>query len=348
MKKYDYIIVGNGISGNFLAHHLLNYDSKLKILIIFDDQLIPASELNAGFFTMGSFSFLEKIYNEKPWLISILQENVLAVKKLAKSLSCTIIEKGSLTIVDYPLTSKVNEFFDSFEYLKEKDSWGKINGVYNSIDFSANPKVFLNSFRKFNQQRGVEYLSKSILPGDSSLSQGKRVLFATNGFTQNTSLNKFGLAVQPQRAQIQEISVPTRLGASPNIYHPEHRIYFRFIENKMLIGGLRTLDSKNENTTEMEVNEKIQTALFDYATKFLDEKFSFPSEQIKINNQWSGIMGFTSDELPVVKSLEKNAYYIGGFSGHGNGFSYWLTRELIYFLNNSNKSSQYFKHFYLK
>ena len=41
-------------------------------------------------------------------------------------------------------------------------------------------------------------------------------------------------------------------------------------------------------------------------------------------------MGFTEDELPISGKIEgENQFYLGGFSGHGNGYAFKMAKDLI-------------------
>ena len=63
-------------------------------------------------------------------------------------------------------------------------------------------------------------------------------------------------------------------------------------------------------------NQEIQQGL----EASIDE--TLKSQHVRITNRWAGIMGFTSDSLPLIGRLPSvpNCFIAGGYTGHGNAF----------------------------
>ncbi len=64
-------------------------------------------------------------------------------------------------------------------------------------------------------------------------------------------------------------------------------------------------------------NEGVQQHL----DAFVHETLNMP--HVGIANRWAGIMGFTTDSLPLIGRLPgvPNCYNAGGYTGHGNAFA---------------------------
>jgi gamma-glutamylputrescine oxidase len=308
----DVIIIGAGITGLFLAHHLLNKNIKLNIVIYDQGELgHGASSKNAGFLTMGSYSFLKKVsaLDNAKELLDIISKSISGVKKFSLA---SLVELGSQTHLLRP--------DDDFSFVQKKLKSSNIyltqkgNILSNPHDCGINPNELLQKLYKSIEER-VHFFFNHHLSNTEQF-EAKHVLIATN--TPPTFLN-IKKSIKPVRAQIAKFSVQRK--NSPNIYIPDQRIYYRFYNNELIIGGQRLLDAETEETNKEGLNSIIQKAL---AQKALDLSHG----EAKLIKSWSGIMSFTEDELPI-QHQQENLTFIGGFSGHGNAFSFELTRRLI-------------------
>ena len=88
--------------------------------------------------------------------------------------------------------------------------------------------------------------------------------------------------------------------------------YFRNIDGRVLLGGGRNLDFKNEETTSFGVTEKIQQQL----GKLLSENI-LPGHNFTIGQRWSGIMGIGSEKKPIIKYVSKNVVCAVRMGGMG-------------------------------
>lgn len=163
-----------------------------------------------------------------------------------------------------------------------------------------------------------------------------RLIFALNGYTKDLNLPCSTIDIEPCRAQMQQLQftfnqedrMTTYL--TGNFYDPENKVYFRQVEvlengGILLIGGLRILDEENEVGTQLEINRKIQKALFSYAKT----NIFHPNTNVEITKMWCGIMGFTQNLLPVIKKdpHRLRTYYFAGFNGHGLGLIFFHAKE---------------------
>jgi glycine/D-amino acid oxidase-like deaminating enzyme len=128
--------------------------------------------------------------------------------------------------------------------------------------------------------------------------QAKKVIIATNGFA-NELLNLKN--IEPARAQVLITKAIPNLKIKGTFHYNDGFVYFRNINNRILLGGGRNLDIKKETTSEFELNMKIQN----YLTDFLKQKI-LPNQHHEIDQRWTGIMGIGDEKMPIIQSVSKN------------------------------------------
>ncbi|MEX2362790.1 MAG: FAD-dependent oxidoreductase, partial [Balneolaceae bacterium] len=101
--------------------------------------------------------------------------------------------------------------------------------------------------------------------------------------------------------------------------------YFRNVgEDRFLLGGARSLNIDVETTTEFGVNEIIKNHLIDFASTVL----KLP-EGWEIDQEWSGIMGFTKTKSPVLERAGEKCLVVAGLSGMGVALGMQLGKEAV-------------------
>ncbi len=129
------------------------------------------------------------------------------------------------------------------------------------------------------------------------------------------------LDVRPQRAQMLATrpTGPTRTLA-PVCYGCWGYDYFRQRDDgRLLVGGRRHLHRENEATDDSVPTDDVQHDLEAYMTRHLGALGPF-----EVEARWSGIMGFSPDELPFWEPLvdgdgTRSTHVLGGMTGHGMG-----------------------------
>src|SRR5690606_28176306 len=83
------------------------------------------------------------------------------------------------------------------------------------------------------------------------------------------------------------------------------------------------LDEEREMGIDDHLNPIIQNEL----EKFLRSQFNIAPKIVK---RWSGVMGFTKKELPLIGPWpdHENLYVLAGFSGHGMGLAFHGAKTL--------------------
>lgn len=320
----DITIIGGGFIGLSVAYWLKLKKPQLDICILDSQELGEgASGRNAGFLTKGSLSFYKHLTHT--WglksaedIFHFAQESIRLVLEHFHLEEC-------LRTSSVSLYTNQNEFeFIGFESIRPP-----FTGIKSSFksegEASINPVILLKTLERILKEKGVRIfrgvecfkLSQNTLETNFGEMSSGEIVVALNGFT-NSILT--GL-VKPQRAQMLCVELKKPLPMNALFYEPDSRVYFKSVgENRIIIGGKRLTDPLAEETSVLAVNPKIQQSLENYVYERLGEIQN-------IHARWSGIMGFTADELPFIEKRD-HYYLITGFSGHGMGFGFNASRNL--------------------
>jgi glycine/D-amino acid oxidase-like deaminating enzyme len=155
--------------------------------------------------------------------------------------------------------------------------------------------------------------------------QAAQVALCTNGFLNQLAPD---CNIQPARGQMVLTAAVPGLRWRGTYHMDEGYYYFRNVGEQVLLGGARNLDPSSEATVHMELTKTIQDRLEQVLSEIL-----FPGEQIPIVQRWSGIMGFSADKLPLVRSLSPRTVIGFGCNGMGVALSADIaarTAELLY------------------
>ncbi|KAI0416790.1 FAD dependent oxidoreductase [Xylaria grammica] len=157
--------------------------------------------------------------------------------------------------------------------------------------------------------------------------KAKRVVFATNGYTSGL-LSEYTDAILPGRGTCARV-VATASGGPPPL--PSCGIVSRSPntmnnywgarpDGSFIVGGAASYRDKRElwhrNFDDNSLIEPAVPFFEQWASKNL---VGWEKAEMKIENVWTGIMGYTSDDLPHVGAVpgKKGLYVCAGFIGHG-------------------------------
>ena len=133
--------------------------------------------------------------------------------------------------------------------------------------------------------------------------------------------------IRPVRAQ----ALAARVVPSPRwrraVYATHGGDYWRTLSgSRVLLGGLRRLRRREENTRDAAPTEALQIAL----RAFLRDLVG-PEPVVHRTHAWAGTMGFTPDGLPWVGRLPGAARVavLAGMNGHGMGWAPGLAESLV-------------------
>ncbi len=302
-----------------------------------------ASGRNAGFLTKGSAAFyryltrtwgLEKALSISEFAqtsLELLHHQILKASpeiKFDKTFSMTLLKKGTdrriwedeFPVGQFGFEWRDNLSFDSFE-----------GGYEYAPEYKINPLQLLTSLKKLLEGRKVQVIENvsgfEITPEgcrtELHLIRAKKVILALNGYASEFHPS-FKEVFYPKRAQMLAVELETDLEHQGLYYDPDDKVYWRRASDRvLLIGGKRLLDATGEVGVFDKISPVIQEGLENYLTDELGIKY-------KVIHRWSGIMGFTKTELPLIEKLNAplEAYVVGGFSGHGMGFGFHSAKEM--------------------
>ena len=348
--KCDLAIVGGGFVGLSTAYWYSEFFPDRKIVIIEKNHCgAGASGRNAGFLTKGSASFYKTLKEKFSEKIS------LKIERFA-------FESVSLTQKFLQDNSSAKEYFQTSSYtLFQKSNWEKFNNEefdykawgYSEIqnkdlpdylktnfhcaleaenEASVNPVELLHALKEELLERGVqilEHITGYELNDHGVLTELGVIEAHTSVLALNGYLQQFGQDLKhlviPQRAQMLAVKLAKPISSTVLHYDSPDKVYWKLRDPKtLLIGGKRMLDEKNENTLHDSVNPIVQKGLEDYLKNVLHVDY-------QVLKRWSGVMGFTQDELPYIEKLKtsSNTFIIGGFGGHGMGLGFLSARNLV-------------------
>lgn len=194
----------------------------------------------------------------------------------------------------------------------------------NQMEGQLNSAKLVLALQKAVQSKGVQILFstevKKFKPHKKGVTittnldaplEAKQFLICTNGFAKQLMPN---LDVVPARGQVFVTEPIKNLKFKGCFHFDEGYYYFRNLGNRLLLGGARNADFKNEKTYSLETSATIQHVL----EKFMMERI-LPkgSKKPKIELRWSGTMGMGKIKKPIIEQLQPNVYCAVRMSGMG-------------------------------
>jgi hypothetical protein len=348
----DVAVIGAGITGGSVCYWL---GAKCKSVLLESDTVASkASGRNAGFLLTGTSDYYNKAIKRygprkarKIWKLT--QENhTLLEKHISKnSIECGYNRSGSYLVASSnkemeDITESVSLLKrDGFNYkLMGKKEINKVlssssfhGAAFNAFDGEVNPVKLVsglvkmasnNSTHVFENTRVTKIERKNelfILKTRTGTVTADYVVLATNAYTP-LICPYFLDVIKPVRGQVL-LTEPHKEKLSGVFYANYGYEYWRQLPSgRILAGGCRDVDPATETGYSMITTKKIQNKLED-----LLHKLHIGS---KVAYRWSGIMGFTKDQLPIIGSVPgmEKLLISAGYSGHGLGFSFIAGRMI--------------------
>jgi gamma-glutamylputrescine oxidase len=360
-QSADVVILGAGLVGLSTAYWLSEFKPELKIIVLDRARVgAGASGRNAGFVTKGSASFYKSLVDR--WgdhraqllfhfaqdSLELLHHHILKKSKkidFEKSISLTLFkdENSQVNFLQSPFRPEDFGFFwKRSEELTPQLSENFYAALENGPEYSINPSHLLNEIREILEKRDVQIwenqsafeITEAGVATELNLIPCKQVVLALNGYSSQFN-SAFKDIIFPYRAQMLAVELDAELDSKALHYDPLERVYWRkFKDNILLIGGKRLLDEAGEVGEYDKLSPSIQKALESYLNRLIGPSF-------RVKQRWSGIMGFTSDELPILTKAKAalDCYIIGGFSGHGMGLGFRASQEIAKMIYESKNES---------
>ena len=201
----------------------------------------------------------------------------------------------------------------------------KINALaYSPFEGQLNSAKLVLALQKAVQGKGVQILFNTEVKKFKSHKKGvtiktnleavletKQLLICTNGFAKQLLPE---LDVVPARGQVFVTEPIPNLKFKGTFHFDEGFYYFRNLGNRLLLGGARNKDFKNEKTYSLETSAKIQKVLEDFMMQRILPK---GSKKPKIELRWSGTMGIGTIKKPIIEQVQPNVYCAVRMSGMG-------------------------------
>ncbi|CAN5270917.1 FAD-dependent oxidoreductase [soil metagenome] len=350
LQTADLLIIGGGIVG---ASTALFYKQKFpdREVLILDKGMMPegASTRNAGFACIGSVS--EHLAD-----IKTTGEKVVfgRIERRWKGLSLLKETMGEEEIGYQPTGGHEiftdQRIFDSCkscipEMNRQLQERIGVDEVYKAVNYGGYPAIYNRAEGAINSGKLMKNLhhrlsAKGVVTlwncevmsvGENrvKLNNGtelsaKTILLATNGFTSKLT----HLPIKPARGYVFITNPIENLEWRGTFHFDEGYIYFRDVDNRLLIGGARNVAKNEEETDQFGVNPSIKKHLIQFASEIL----KLP-EGWEIEQEWSGIMGMTENKEPIVKEISPKTWVAAGLSGMGIAIGMEVAKEVVEKLN---------------
>ena len=333
LLEYDLVVLGGGITGMFCALTYREHYPEAQIAILERGLFSSgASTKNAGFACFGSLSELvddTKNMNTQD-LINLVQLRIEGLSLLKDTLG----ERN----IDFQSFGGYELFFEQVPQTLEKmDEINKLlHPLFGKTVFNFN-KEKVDSFG-FNKNH-VHHLIENSFEGQIHTGKMMRTLRAkvncsnidyfscveAKAFDLNKNKTAISLKLKDQAIELKTVKLAICTNAFTDQFFPEIKLksgrgiiimtkpianlkvkgtfhykdgyyYFRNIGNQILLGGGRELDFENENTVEFGLNQKIKQKLINDLRDFI-----LPDHNYEIETEWSGIMAFGKNKIPLIE-----------------------------------------------
>lgn len=348
-QKYDLIVTGAGLTGQSTALFFKYKYPDARVLVV-DRGFYPigASTRNAGFACFGTIG-------EHLTDLEIETEEVVKKRILRRYEGIQLLREtlGEDTI-DYAHTGGVEIFTDANAYEVARDQVPKFNAwlydltgeedvykahtylgiptIYNREEGMLHPGKLIKALYQQNVELGIEYRwntainemdleSGQIFTENHNKLAGEKIVIATNAFTEKLLPGK---SIKPGRGYVFVTSEMSMLEWIGTFHYNKGYVYFRNIgDDRLLIGGARDVDYQTEETDEFGVNDSVKKYLVGFANEVLELQQGWTIEQ-----EWSGIMGFTETKNPYFEKIGNKAILAAGLSGMGVALGMQLGKEV--------------------
>jgi len=298
---YDIALMGEA---NMLETVKMRYDGLQKIQRTFDKKVIDYDQF-------GGYELFEK---NGPYEIKQLDKDIAYLNKILAPVLKTPKKNGKYMPIYSNESKKIKQLgFQAIEALAFSPFEGQLNSaklvlaLQQAVQSKGVHILFNTEVKKFkSHKKGVTIHTNLEAPLET-----KQLLICTNGFAKQLMPD---LDVVPARGQVFITEPIPNLKFKGTYHFDEGFYYFRNVGNRLLLGGARNKDFKNEKTYSLETSPIIQKTLEEFMMKRILPK---GSKKPKIELRWSGTMGMGKIKKPIIEEVQPNIFCAVRMSGMG-------------------------------
>jgi len=324
------VVVGAGIVGlsTALALKRMNHNN---VVIILEKGALPtgASTKNAGFACFGSVTEILSDLKYNPWdeVVKIVRKRYNGLEKLKSLIPLDVMDYNSFGGYEVFLDNRgipsiqqielINQLvyeaigIDQVYSLKDYTFGGGFANkcIYNYLEGQLNPAKMIKELSRQAMISGVQIYynanvksieEKHVVVDQWGSIPYRKLALCTNGFARDLLPD---IEVTPARNQVMVTKPIPNLQLKGTFHLDEGYVYFRNIGNRLLLGGGRNQDFREEETSKFGITDKIthylKSILFD---------FIIPNQTVEIDSWWSGIMGVGKSKNPIIQKIGSKQY----------------------------------------
>ncbi len=349
-QNIDIAILGSGIVGLNAAIRLKELDKSLKVVVL-ERGTLPhgASTRNAGFACFGSlteliddlethresevFELVERRYKGLERLRNRVGDKNLKYKEhggyeIFKSNEINIFEKCVDKISYFnknvaTITKQIETYRIATNKVKAFGFQHIAHQIHNVAEGQIDTGAMMDSLLQQAQRKGIRIFngltinkiedngtSVALTTSENWTLEVKKLLVCTNGFAQRLMPD---LAVEPARNQVIITAPISNLAIKGCFHYDSGYVYFRNIDNRILLGGGRNLAREAEQTDQFGTTDLIQSNLENLLRQVILPQY--PS--IAIEHRWSGILGIGAQKKPIIERTSPNVAVAVRMGGMG-------------------------------
>ncbi len=358
--SYDLIVVGGGIVGLSTAIQYKELYPDREVLVL-ERGVFPsgASTKNAGFGCFGSLTeILDDLgYMQETDVLELVERRFRGLNKIRSVFGdhalgyqanhgFELISDKELPALDH--LSKINQLLlpifkrEVFRLCSKPNTFGfgeKVKEVIdNPFEGALDSGKFLKCLWNKCNDHHIKILTGALV--NKVIPEARKVIIrdpisgseigfealdlaiCTNAFTKDLIPQ---MDIQPGRGLILLTAEVPKKNPWEGVFHYDKGfVYFRELENKLLIGGGRNMAMEQENTMEFGTNKSIRKYLLEIISEIV-----FPDYVPEIEMEWSGIMAFGQNKKPIIEMPYPRVGVGVRLGGMGVAIGWQTAQELV-------------------